>query len=117
MTHLLVTLLAASAAAFGLALLSAVAGFGGGALLLPVFTALDNAVAESFTSTLEWELLRPRHFTTREQARRAVAAFIDEYNTERRHSANGMLSPLAYEHQHAAQHDDKPKAPPDRSVA
>jgi len=35
-----VTLLVASAAAFGLALLSAVAGFGGGVLLLPVFTAL-----------------------------------------------------------------------------
>jgi uncharacterized membrane protein YfcA len=34
------TLLAASAAAFGLALVSAVAGFGGGVLLLPVFTAL-----------------------------------------------------------------------------
>ena len=33
-------LLAASVAAFGLALLSAVAGFGGGVLLLPVFTAL-----------------------------------------------------------------------------
>ncbi|MFR9780933.1 sulfite exporter TauE/SafE family protein [Micromonospora sp. MS34] len=34
------TLLAASAAAFLLALLSAVTGFGGGVLLLPVFTAL-----------------------------------------------------------------------------
>ncbi|NYF58983.1 sulfite exporter TauE/SafE family protein [Micromonospora purpureochromogenes] len=34
------TLLVASAAAFGLALLSAVTGFGGGVLLLPVFTAL-----------------------------------------------------------------------------
>jgi len=33
-------LLGASVAAFGLALLSAVAGFGGGVLLLPVFTAL-----------------------------------------------------------------------------
>jgi uncharacterized membrane protein YfcA len=33
-------LLGASAAAFGLALLSAVAGFGGGVLLLPVFTVL-----------------------------------------------------------------------------
>src|SRR3954452_19998448 len=32
--------MAASAAAFGLAALSAVAGFGGGVLLLPVFTAL-----------------------------------------------------------------------------
>ncbi|SCF23648.1 hypothetical protein GA0074696_3654 [Micromonospora purpureochromogenes] len=34
------TLLVASAAAFALALLSAVTGFGGGVLLLPVFTAL-----------------------------------------------------------------------------
>lgn len=34
------TVAAASVAAFGLALLSAVAGFGGGVLLLPVFTAL-----------------------------------------------------------------------------
>jgi uncharacterized membrane protein YfcA len=34
------TVLAASAAAFALALLSAVAGFGGGVLLLPVFTIL-----------------------------------------------------------------------------
>src|SRR3954454_13379443 len=40
MTQLVLTVLAASAAAFGLALLSAVAGFGGGVLLLPVFTAL-----------------------------------------------------------------------------
>ena len=36
----LLTLLAAAGAAFGLALLSAVAGFGGGVLLLPVFTVL-----------------------------------------------------------------------------
>ncbi|TCC47433.1 sulfite exporter TauE/SafE family protein [Kribbella capetownensis] len=36
----LLVLLAASAAAFTLALLSAVAGFGGGVLLLPVFTVL-----------------------------------------------------------------------------
>lgn len=40
MTELVFTVLAASAAAFGLTLLSAVAGFGGGVLLLPVFTVL-----------------------------------------------------------------------------
>ncbi len=39
-TELAVTVLATSAAAFGLALLSAVAGFGGGVLPLPVFTVL-----------------------------------------------------------------------------
>jgi uncharacterized protein len=38
--EMLGTALAASAAAYGLALLSAVAGFGGGVLLLPVFTVL-----------------------------------------------------------------------------
>ncbi|MGH3995509.1 MAG: IS3 family transposase, partial [Pseudonocardiaceae bacterium] len=60
-------------------------------------SALDNAVAESFNSTLEFELLREHHFPTREQARPAVAAWIDDYNTVRRHSTNHMLSPIDYE--------------------
>jgi putative transposase len=60
-------------------------------------SALDNAVAESFNSTLEWELLSCSHFHTHEQARRAVAAWIDDYNTRRRHSTNHMLSPVDYE--------------------
>ena len=47
-------------------------------------SALDNAVSEAFNSTVEFELLRRCHFTTREQARRAVATWIDEYNTDRR---------------------------------
>ena len=66
-------------------------------------SALDNAVSESFNSTLEFELLSRHHFATREQARRAVAAFIDEYNTDRRHSTNGMLSPVDYERECATQ--------------
>ena len=60
-------------------------------------TTRDNAVAESFNSTLEWELLRDNHFHTREEARHEVAAWIDDYNTRRRHSTNGMLSPVDYE--------------------
>jgi putative transposase len=60
-------------------------------------SALDNAVAESFNSTLEFEVLSRQHFTTREQARRAIAAFIDEYNTTRRHSSAGGMAPVAYE--------------------
>jgi putative transposase len=43
-------------------------------------------------------LLRNNHFQTREQARHAVAAWIDDYNSQRRHSTNGMLSPIDYEH-------------------
>ena len=74
-------------------------------------SALDNAVAESFNSTLEFELLREHHFATRQQARRAVAGWIDEYNTARRHSTNHMRSPLDYERAHAqAQAQDPRKA-------
>ena len=62
-----------------------------------VGSALDNAAAESFNSTLEWELLSRRHFTTKDQARREVAAFIDRYNHHRRHSTCEMRSPVAYE--------------------
>jgi transposase InsO family protein len=67
-------------------------------------SALDNAAAEAFNSTLEFELLRQGHFATREQARHAVAAWIDEYNTVRRHSTNGMLSPVDYEYARAQAH-------------
>jgi putative transposase len=60
-------------------------------------SALDNAVIESWHSTLEFELRSLRTFTTRAQARAAVAAWIEDYNTARRHSALGMRSPAAYE--------------------
>lgn len=62
-----------------------------------VGSALDNAVAESFNSTLEWELLSRKVFTTKDQARREIATFIDNYNHRRRHSSCEMLSPVAYE--------------------
>jgi putative transposase len=63
-----------------------------------VGSALDNAVAESFFSTIEHELLRKHRFATRVEARRRLARWIDEwYNTRRRHSACGMLSPINYE--------------------
>jgi putative transposase len=65
-------------------------------------SALDNAVIESWHSTLEWELRRVEHFATKAQARAKVAAWIEEYNTTRRHSSLGMRSPLAYERALAA---------------
>jgi transposase InsO family protein len=55
---------------------------------------LDNAAAESLKSTVQFELLRGNHFATREQARRAVAGWIDEYNRVRRHAPVHMLSPM-----------------------
>lgn len=60
-------------------------------------SALDNAVIESFHSTLEFELRSLEDFPTRAAARTRVAAWIDEYNTIRRHSAIGMISPAAFE--------------------
>jgi transposase InsO family protein len=60
-------------------------------------SALDNAVIEAWHSTLEWELRREQHFPTKAAARAGVAAWIEDYNTARRHSALGMRSPMAYE--------------------
>jgi transposase InsO family protein len=60
-------------------------------------SALDNAVIESWHSTLEFELRSLQKFTTRAQARAAVAAWIEDYNHVRRHSALGMMSPVDYE--------------------
>jgi putative transposase len=62
-----------------------------------VGSALDNAAAESWNSTLEHELLSRNHFATKDQARREVARFIDAYNHRRRHSSCDMLAPVAYE--------------------
>ena len=62
-----------------------------------VGSALDNAVIESWHSTLEFELRRLERFPTKAAARAGVAAFIDEYNRDRRHSALGMTSPISYE--------------------
>jgi putative transposase len=59
--------------------------------------ALDNAVIESWHSTLEFELRRDARFATRAEARVEVAAWIADYNHHRRHSALGMRSPIAYE--------------------
>ena len=60
-------------------------------------SALDNAMIESWHSTLEWELRSAETFATRAQARARVAAWIEEYNTSRRHSACGMMAPVAWE--------------------
>jgi len=60
-------------------------------------SALDNAVIESWHSTLEFELRSLEHFTTRAAARARIRAWIEDYNRHRRHSALGMMSPVSYE--------------------
>lgn len=60
----------------------------------------DNAVAESFFSTLEFELLMKNDWHTREDARRAIFRYIETwYNRRRRHSTLGYVSPAEYEQQ------------------
>jgi putative transposase len=63
-----------------------------------VGSCFDNAAAESFFSTLEWEVLSRYHFTTRVEARQVVTRWVaDFYNSRRRHSSCGMKSPVDYE--------------------
>jgi putative transposase len=61
----------------------------------------DNAVAETFFASLEKELLRRERLPTREAARMRVFWYIEcFYNTRRRHSGLGYLSPAEYEERH-----------------
>ena len=62
-----------------------------------VGSCFDNAAAESFNSTLEFELLRKHPFASRAEARVAIAAYIDRYNRTRRHSSCEMHSPVEFE--------------------
>lgn len=58
----------------------------------------DNAVVESFFSTLKSELLPRRPLPTQAEARTAIAQYIEGwYNPRRRHSTLGYLSPIAFE--------------------
>ena len=58
----------------------------------------DNAMCESFFATLECELLDRIRFADQKDAELAVFDFIEGfYNTRRRHSALGYLSPVAFE--------------------
>lgn len=58
----------------------------------------DNAVAESFFSTLEHECIQGRVFVDIEHARGVLADYLgDFYNPVRLHSTNGFKSPLVRE--------------------
>jgi transposase InsO family protein len=58
----------------------------------------DNAVVESFFSTLKQELVYTMDFITREQARLALFEYMEVfYNRQRRHSTLGYVSPVDFE--------------------
>lgn len=58
----------------------------------------DNAVAESFFSTLKIELVYRTGWCTRAEARAEVHEYIEVfYNRQRRHSTLGYISPVDFE--------------------
>ena len=64
--------------------------------------AYDNAMAESFFATLECELIERRSFHTKAEARLALFTYIEGwYNSRRRHSGLGRVSPINFERSHA----------------
>jgi transposase InsO family protein len=63
-----------------------------------VGSCFDNAAAEAFFSSLEWEVLSRHQLTDPDHARSVVLPWCYEfYNHRRRHSSAQMLSPIAYE--------------------
>jgi putative transposase len=73
-----------------------------------VGSCFDNAVAEAFFSSLEWEVLSRHDFADTRQAQAVVLDWCyGFYNHHRRHSTIGMMSPINYEN----------TAAPDREAA
>jgi len=54
-----------------------------------------QVVIEAWHPSLEFELRRLEHFTTKAAARGKVAAWIEDYDPTRRHLALGMRRPVA----------------------
>jgi putative transposase len=60
-------------------------------------SCFDNAVAESFWASLKREIIDGRGYATRADARRAIFAWINWYNTRRLHTSLGSVPPITWE--------------------
>ncbi len=68
-----------------------------------VASSVDNAMSESFWSTMQRALLDQKTWTTRTELASAILEWIEAwYNPRRRHSSLGDLSPVEYENLHTA---------------
>ena len=71
-----------------------------------VGSAFDNAMAESVFATLKTELIYRRSWPTRHELEMEVFSYLEGfYNTRRRHSRLGNLSPTDYETMHLTQNE------------
>ena len=60
----------------------------------------DNAAMESFFSSLKTERTARKLYRTRDEAKADVFDYIERfYNSKRRHSTIGYLSPMEFERQ------------------
>ena len=60
--------------------------------------AFDNAMMESFWSTMQIELLDRKRWKTRIELANAIFEYLEIFhNRQRRHSAFDMLTPIEYE--------------------
>lgn len=68
-----------------------------------VGTSADNSLAESLNAALKRELLEEcATFPDQATAYRPVFRWANRYNTRRRHSAIGQITPNSYENAYAA---------------
>jgi putative transposase len=67
----------------------------------------DNSVAEAAWSSLKRELVHRYQFPDRASARRAIFAWINRYNTSRRHSSLGYIPPTKWESRYCPTHADQ----------
>ena len=65
---------------------------------------------ESANGTVKVECVNDEHFKTRAEAERAIVEYIGYYNTERRHSALGYVSPAEFERRWRAETNRAMKA-------
>ena len=71
-----------------------------------VGSCFDYAAMENFFGSLKSEWLYFQRFDTRQQAMTSIFYYIESfYNRQRRHSAIGYLSPLAFEQAALNQYD------------
>ena len=70
----------------------------------------DNAQMESVNGTFKVECVHGANFKTRAEAKQVIVDYIGYYNTDRRHSSLGNVSPALFERRWRAENEPSPRA-------